>query len=216
MPIKLTKHSQACIELDIDDFKIVIDPGVFDKHVDRIIKDADAVLVTHVHGDHLDPEAVGKALGENPLMKVYGPAPVAQALGSFGGRVIVVNPGDVLDIGSVHIQVMGSGKHAPVHETMSVTDNVCYLINDTIYHPGDSFDVPQARVETLLVPTSGPWMKTGEAADFIMAVKPERSISIHDAVDTEIGHQLALEHLGKSGITGIDLIQLKVGKSINL
>ena len=214
--MKLTKYTQACVELESDGVRIVIDPGVFDKHADRIIANANAVLITHDHGDHIDQAAVTKVLRENENLKVYGPSTVTEGLGSFGGRVITVVPGDEFTVGSVGIKVLGTGKHAPVHHSMSVTDNVCYLIDNKVYHPGDSFDVPAVRVETLLVPTSGPWMKTGEAADFIMAIKPLRSIQIHDAVDSEIGDHLALETLGATGITGIELIQLKIGKSIEI
>jgi hypothetical protein len=47
--------------------------------------------------------------------------------------------------------------------------------------------VPDAPVETLMVPLQASWMKTGEAIDFVRAVRPERAIGIHDAQINERG-----------------------------
>lgn len=213
--MKLTKHVQACIELDVDGVKLVFDPSEFEKHIDRILKDANAVLVTHIHSDHFDRDGITKALEDNPELKVYGPESVVEALGAHGGRVIAVHPGESIAVGSVTIDVYGSGKHAEIHSSMPLAQNVCYFVNG-VYHPGDSFDVPDVRVETLLLPTSGPWMKTGEAADFVLAIKPAQVISIHDAIDSDVGHQIANDFIGQNGITGQELIQLKEGKSIEV
>jgi len=53
---------------------------------------------------------------------------------------------------------------------------------DNVYHPGDSLFVPDHRVETLLVPTSAPWLKLAEAIDFVRTVAPRHAYSIHDAM----------------------------------
>ena len=214
--MKLTKHMQSCVELETDGVKIVIDPGEFDHKVERVINGANAVLITHNHMDHLDSKAVEKALSENDDLKVYGPASVSSSLGSFGGRVVTVAQGDEFNIGSVPIKVVGSGQHAEIHASIPTVENVGYIIDGTVYHPGDSFDVPEERIDVLLLPTTGPWMKTGEAADFVNAVKPSRIISIHDALNSEFGEKMDQNFLGSSGLTGMELIQLKPGKSIDL
>ncbi len=62
-----------------------------------------------------------------------------------------------------------------------------YLVDDRVYHPGDSLHVPQQPVETLLVPAQASWLKLAEAIDFVQAIRPERSFAIHDAQVNERG-----------------------------
>jgi len=76
--------------------------------------------------------------------------------------------------------------------------------------------VPEARVSTLLLPTSGPWMKLGEAADYVRAVRPERLVSIHDILLSDVGRMLAGQILGEQGLTGMPLTQVEVGESVTL
>lgn len=214
--MKLTKHAHSCVELETDGVKIVFDPGEFEKKSEKISADANAVLITHEHFDHLNIQAVQSALEKNPELKVFGPSAVVEKLGSHGSRVVAVEPGDSFSIGSVPVQVFGTGVHAPIHDSLPSVDNVAYLVANNVYHPGDSFDVPTVPVQTLLLPTSGPWMKLGEAADFVLTVKPQTVIAIHDLISSEAGNGLAQNYLGENGITGVKLTQLKAGKSIKL
>jgi len=85
-----------------------------------------------------------------------------------------------------------------------------------VYHPGDAYFVPGVSVGTLLLPTSGPWMKTGEAADYVRAVRPDRVIQIHEALLSEIGLSVAGMFLGEQGLTGIPLTQVPAGESLTL
>ena len=40
------------------------------------------------------------------------------------------------------------GQHALIHPSIPIVANVGYLIDDAVYHPGDSFIVPPSAVET--------------------------------------------------------------------
>src|SRR6185437_6343433 len=79
-----------------------------------------------------------------------------------------VAAGDSLTVGSFAVTVHGS-KHAVIHPDIPVIPNVGYLIDGSLYHPGDAYFVPEVPVSVLLLPTSGPWMKLGEAADYVRA-----------------------------------------------
>jgi L-ascorbate metabolism protein UlaG (beta-lactamase superfamily) len=59
--------------------------------------------------------------------------------------------------------------------------NLGYIVDESLYHPGDSLYVPEQPIETLPVPAQASWMKTGEAIDFVNAIKPHRAFPIHDA-----------------------------------
>jgi hypothetical protein len=42
-------------------------------------------------------------------------------------------------------------------------------------------------VDTLLVPVSGPWLKTAEAIDFVRAVAPRQAVAIHEGLYNDVG-----------------------------
>jgi hypothetical protein len=85
------------------------------------------------------------------------------------------------------------------------------VVEDNVYHPGDSFHVPDGTVETLLVPTSGPWLKLAEAIDFVRAVNPTRAYSIHDVLLSDKGEALVDRWLEMRGET--DYKRLAPGES---
>ncbi len=78
--------------------------------------------------------------------------------------------------------------HAEIHPDIPRIANLGFLVNESVYHPGDSFDVPEgARVETLFVPVSAPWLKISESVDFVRAVAPRRAFALHDGIINDAG-----------------------------
>jgi L-ascorbate metabolism protein UlaG (beta-lactamase superfamily) len=71
-------------------------------------------------------------------------------------------------------------------------------------------------VDTLLLPTSGPWTVTAQAIDFVRAVAPRQSIPIHDAMLSDLGRMGADRMLGERGLTGVPMLPLQPGESVEL
>jgi L-ascorbate metabolism protein UlaG (beta-lactamase superfamily) len=213
--MKLTKHEHACVVLEKDGAKIVIDPGAFSPGAAEIIADADAILLTHEHFDHVNEEAIHGALAARPDLRVYAPAAMADGIAKHRDQVTGVAAGDVLTLGSFSVTVHGS-EHAMIHPDIPVIANVGYLVDGSLYHPGDAYFAPEVPVSVLLLPTSGPWMKFGEAADFVRAVRPQQVIQIHEALLSDIGLHLAGSLLGEQGLTGLPLTQVPAGQSLTL
>jgi L-ascorbate metabolism protein UlaG (beta-lactamase superfamily) len=213
--MKLTKYAHACVTLEKDGAKIALDPGTFTPDAKEAVSSATAVLVTHEHFDHFDAALLADALTAQPQLVVFGPPAVRDKLGDHDGRVRAVAAGDSLTVGGFSVEVHGD-RHAIVHPDIPCPDNVGYLIDETVYHPGDSYFVPGARVDTLLLPTSGPWTKVGEAADYVRAVKPSRLIQIHELMLSEMGQLSTARILGENGLTGIPLTLLAAGESIDV
>jgi hypothetical protein len=71
-------------------------------------------------------------------------------------------------------------------------------------------------VQTLLLPTSGPWTKFGEGADFVRAVRPERVVQIHELMLSDLGQNSAAMILGDKGLTGIALERPAPGETIEV
>ncbi|GIG91144.1 MBL fold metallo-hydrolase [Plantactinospora endophytica] len=167
--MRLTKYTHACVRLEVDGAVLVIDPGVWSEP--SALRGADAVLVTHEHTDHVDTLRLA-GLG----VPVYAPA---------GARipdldVHSVAPGQEFTAAGLRVRAFG-GRHATIYGGQPDCPNLGYLVEERVYHPGDSVHRPGVPVETLLVPVQGSWLKTDEAIDFVRAVAPERAYGIHDA-----------------------------------
>ena len=212
--MKLTKHEHACVVLEQDGGSVVIDPGSFSAGAADIIAGADAILLTHSHFDHVNPGAINEALAARPDLRVYGPAELSETFGAHPDQFAAVAAGDVLRLGPVSVAVHGT-EHKLIHPDIPAIANVGYLVNDTLYHPGDAFFVPPAPVSVLLVPTSGPWMRLGEAADYVRAVRPQQIVQIHEMLLSDIGLGLTGNLLGENGLTGLPLAQLPAGESLS-
>ena len=173
--MQITKYTHACVRLERDGRVLVIDPGIWSEP-DALIG-ADAVLVTHEHTDHVDRLRVA-GLGA----PVYAPADARiQGVDAIG-----LNPGDEFTAAGFRITAVG-GRHATVYRDKPDCANLGYLVEDVLYHPGDSLHVPEQPVDTLLVPAHGSWMKLDEAIEFVRAVGPARAFAIHDGQVNERG-----------------------------
>ncbi|WP_328929337.1 MBL fold metallo-hydrolase [Streptomyces sp. NBC_00190] len=214
--MKLTKHAHACVTLEKDGTRLVIDPGTLTPDAAEAVTQAHAVLITHEHFDHFDEKLVAAALEAQPGLQVYGTTTVAATLGSHDGRVHAVAAGDTFSVGSITATVHGH-RHALIHADIPCPDNVGYLLdNGAVYHPGDAYFAPDAPIHTLLLPTSGPWTKLSEAADYVRTVKPERIIQIHELMLSDLGQHSTANLLGEKGLTGTPIDRLKPGTAVRL
>ena len=214
-PMELTKHTHACVTFDKGGSRLLVDPGAFTPNRAELAASAGTILITHEHFDHFDEEAIAAALDARPELRVYGPAAVVDRWQARRGQVTAVVEGERFDVDGFDVAVFG-GLHAAIHRDIPQVANVGYLIDGHVYHPGDSYFVPAAPVTTLLVPTSGPWTKFGEAADFVRAVNPERAVQIHEIMLSEIGQQTMATFLSPKMLTDVALTIVPVGDTITV
>lgn len=190
---EITAWGHACVRFEKDGRRLVVDPGAFSDLT--VLDDADAVLVTHEHTDHVEPAALVAALTARDRPEVWAPAGVVRQLVEAGapeGRVHAVGDGDTFTAAGLPVRALGEW-HAIVHADLPRAANVAYLVDGTALHPGDSFTPPPAGVEVdvLFLPVTGPWMKIAEAVDYARAVRPRVAVPIHDAFLSEAGKALA-------------------------
>ncbi|MGJ3188711.1 MBL fold metallo-hydrolase [Paenarthrobacter nitroguajacolicus] len=199
--MKLTKYTHACVRLEKEGKVLVIDPGTFSES-EEALSGAHAVLVTHEHNDHIDRPAVTAALRSNTVLEVHAPAGVAAALkenSDIADRVHAVEPNTGFEVAGFSIRTFG-GQHAVIHAQIPVVANIGYLVDDNVFHPGDSFVVPDGiDVKTLLVPIHAPWSKIGEVVDFVISVRAPKAFPVHDGLLNELGRGIVEGHVTRIG-----------------
>jgi L-ascorbate metabolism protein UlaG (beta-lactamase superfamily) len=184
----LTKYSHACVRLERDGAVLVIDPGKFSEPA--ALDGVDAVLVTHEHMDHLDVDQLADALARRPSAAVYTHPDVVPKLAALDGAVTAVRSGQAFQAAGFAVRAYG-GLHADIHPEVPRVANLGFLVEDSVYHPGDSFDLPEgARVDTLFVPISGPWLKLSESVEFIRKISPRRALALHDCLLSDVGGKI--------------------------
>ncbi len=205
--MRLTKYGHACVRIEDGDRVLVIDPGTLSDL--GALSSATAVLVTHEHEDHLDVDWLQAARAANPALTVHTHAALAADLGD---GVTAAAAGDTFTAAGFTVRAVG-GEHAEVVDGLPGCPNIGFIV-DGVYHPGDSLFVPAEAVDTLLVPASGPWLKLGEAIEFVRAVGPARAFPIHDAHLSEIGLETFDWWLETKG--GTDYARIPEGGSVDL
>jgi L-ascorbate metabolism protein UlaG (beta-lactamase superfamily) len=211
--VRVTKYTHSCLRLEGDGV-LVVDPGGFSERT--ALDGADAVLITHEHPDHFDPDALTAAVARRPGLRVYAHAEVLPKVTPITDQVVAVEPGEEHTAAGFTIRAYG-GIHALIHHDIPRVANLAYLIDDgrqNLYHPGDSFTVPEgAEVETLFVPLNAPWLKLAESIDFVRAVKPRRAYATHDGLLNERGATVSDGHLER--FSGTEYAHLAPGTTVD-
>ena len=186
--MRLYEYSHACVRVESDAAVLVIDPGALTERA--ALDGADAVLITHEHFDHLDVEALADELGKRPSVRVFTHPDVATRLEALEGAVTTVGSGDTFEAAGLRVKAYG-GWHAEIHPDVPRVPNLGFLVEDLLYHPGDSFDVPEdATVDALFVPISGPWLKISESVEFVRRIAPRRAFALHDCLLSDAGFKV--------------------------
>ena len=212
--MELTKHGHACVVVEDDGRRLVIDPGAFTDPA--ALEGASAVLVTHEHPDHFVGDRLRAAMDADPALEVWTNPSVAGRLEGLGGRVHAVGHGDAVTAAGFDVEVHGEW-HAVIHPELPRVRNVGFLVAGRVFHPGDAFTVPEVPVATLLLPLHAPWSKTAEAIDYVRAVAADQAYAVHDGLLNETGLGVVAGLLGERGPgTPTPYARLAPGESVEL
>ncbi|MDF0374825.1 MULTISPECIES: MBL fold metallo-hydrolase [Streptomyces] len=210
--LNLVKKTHSCVRLERDGRSLVIDPGGFSE--DDAVVGADVILVTHEHPDHFDEGRLRAALESDPAAQVWTLRSVAERMSAaFPGRVHTVGHGDTFTAAGFEVQVHGE-LHAVIHPDIPRITNIGFLVDGSVFHPGDALTVPDHPVETLMLPVMAPWSKISEVIDYVREVKPRRAIDIHDALLTDLARPIYDMQIGALG--GADHSRLTPGDATRL
>jgi len=212
--MEVTKLEHACQIVTEGSARLVIDPGNFTRPVD--VTGVVAVVVTHEHPDHVTPEQVRRILDANPGAVAIGPAGVARALAGADGVVVdVVTAGDRRTVGPFDLSFHGT-RHNLIHSSVPIVDNTGVLVNGRLFHPGDSYTVPDVPVEVLAAPVGAPWLKVSEMMDYVLAVGPRLAYPVHEATLSDVGYGMHTGRLREAVEPSGALVVLRPGESLTI
>lgn len=221
MVMQVTWLGHAGLRIEQDGYTLVVDPGVFceERALASALDDADGILITHEHFDHFAADPVKAALAKKPRIDVWTNSSVAAQLDGTPAAVHTVGDGSVFSAGGVEVHGYGEW-HAPIHRDVPLVRNTGFLIGGKVFHPGDALTNPNTPVELLLVPSHGPWTRTGDLIDFVRELKPARVSPIHDALLSPIGNDflgvMLSENPGRGPGTGAPYSRMTLGESFEL
>lgn len=223
--MEITKFNHSCIRVQSGARSLLIDPGTFSP-VAEALEGVEAILVTHVHPDHLDSAPVLAALAASTQLVLYAPPSLAESLREAateagvpetGARIHGVGPGISFEAAGLEVSTHG-GFHALIHHTLPTVANIGYFIGGKLYHPGDSYQVPEGiEVQALLLPAHAPWAKIGETIEFLSMVGAPQNFPIHDGLLNERGLELIDGHMQRvAGEQGISYRRIPNGTPVSI
>lgn len=184
--MRITKFGHACVRIEHGGATLVLDPGAFTQP--DAVDGAGAVLITHEHLDHYEPERLRRA--DAPIYTIEAvAAKIRDDAPDLAERVVVVAPGERFEAAGLAVRAVGD-LHAVIHPEFPRFTNSGYVVTadaTRLYHPGDALTLPGEPVDVLCAPVSAPWLKASEAVDFAREVRAPRNLAIHDKVYSEAG-----------------------------
>lgn len=201
--MRITHLGHACLLVEMADTRLLIDPGTFaDDLAD--VRDLDAVLITHQHPDHLDPERLPGIAAASPEAVVLcdpGSVDVLRGL-DVEARA---HTGEPTTVGQVTVTPRGE-QHALIHDDIPRITNVGVRLDaegePSFFHPGDALDAEPGDVDVLAFPLQAPWQRSRDMAGFLRRVAAPHAVPVHDGLLRERGRRLYLGQAGQLGSPG--------------
>ncbi|WP_286960487.1 MULTISPECIES: MBL fold metallo-hydrolase [Arsenicicoccus] len=209
--MRLTHLGHACLLVEIADQRILVDPGTLARGWEEL-RDLDAVVVTHQHPDHLDPDRLPALREGNPDAAWYVEAE-ARDLVEVPGSVPFVG-GDEVRVGDVSLRGVGE-QHAVINELIPRVRNTGVVISadgePTVFHPGDAYDAEPGPVDVLAMPLNAPWCASKETVAFVRRIAPRYAVPVHDGLLAPAGRGIYLDHATRFSPERTEVVDLAGG-----
>ncbi len=210
--MKITKFGHCCLLIEEKGVRVLTDPGAYTTEQNDL-KNIDVVLITHEHIDHFHVDSVKKILENNPEAQIITNSSVNALLekeGITGAQIVE----DTQSFEYKGINFTGFGKeHEEIYKERGRVMNTGYFVADKLYYPGDSFFVPDVKVDVLALPVGGGWLRIRDAINFALTVNPRLVFPVHDIMYNEIGIAITKRHpQDVLKENGINFVTLDLGK----
>lgn len=133
------------------------------------VSDADAVLASHKHSDHLDPGTMPELMRASPQARLLLPAALVDyardALKLPAKRFVPADAGETFDLGGATVEVIASaheelerddrGRHLYLGFVLNIEGLRLYHSGDTILYPGLTAKLAKPRLDVAFLPING-------------------------------------------------------------
>jgi L-ascorbate metabolism protein UlaG (beta-lactamase superfamily) len=178
--MKIKKIGHCCLVIETKGIRIMTDPGTFTNAQDQE-KNISLIVISHEHQDHFHIESVKNVLANNPEAKIVTNSSVGKLLDAENIPYEVVEHGGSTTILDIVLEGFGE-KHGVIYKDMGQVQNTGYMIDNTLFYPGDALTNPEKPIGILALPTAGPFLKMSEVIDYTILLKPTKAFPVHDAI----------------------------------
>lgn len=174
--MQVTKYPQSCLVVATGGRRLLIDPGVFvtAEYTADDLGEVDAVLYTHRHADHVDPE-LATSLHERGI-ELFGNADVCALLADVA--VTEIADGQTFEAAGVEVTAHDL-PHVELVDGSPGPPNTGFLVDGRLFHPGDGMEITGLRARAVAAPISGPSISFRDAYRFVEALGAETVVPIH-------------------------------------
>jgi L-ascorbate metabolism protein UlaG (beta-lactamase superfamily) len=182
--IELTPMAHAHVQIEYAGKVIHIDPSAQANYA--AAKPADIVIITDIHGDHMDPASIDRV--RKPGTVYVAPPALADR---FPGMTTVIRNGETKTVAGVQIQAVaaynltrGPAAGQLFHDKGRGNGYILTLGGKRIYFSGDTECVPEIKaltnIDVAFIAMNLPYTETPqEAADCVKAFKPKVVYAYH-------------------------------------
>ncbi len=215
--MKITKYPQSCLLIETNNKKILVDAGglKYKEEYFDIWKQADIILLTHKHGDHVNYDVL-----KNIDVPIYSTLEVQNTYPEL--KINIIKENDTIPLDNINIEVVKAvhGYNPNLKNGGEVFENVGYIIDDNktrLYITSDTIcfnNDYKADIVALPVTAYGLTMSSYEASLFAKDLGAKLVLPIH--MDNE-KYPTNLEYMKKNFETfDINYKVLKIEESLEV
>jgi L-ascorbate metabolism protein UlaG (beta-lactamase superfamily) len=210
--VKVTKYPQSCLIIEQQGKRIVIDPGalVSGKYTAKDLLPLDAILITHEHQDHADPELIRALAGASGL-----PVIANQSTKNLLGDLVTQVVSDNEKFEAAGIQVVARElPHCLMVDGSAGPQNTGYVVDGVFFHAGDGIKLDNLQVQSAAIPIAGPDISARDVFDFIKQLRCTAVVPIH--YDYFLEDPVLLAGIGEGTVPDVKFVVLDDGQSAEL